>query len=79
VEEWPEAADLPHYKLIKNASTYTSQLREKFNRFPSDAVDLLDGLLCLIPAKRPTAAEALRNPWLESGDKARPLALHGGS
>ena len=29
----------------------------------------------MVPSRRPTAAEALQNPWLESGDRARALAL----
>lgn len=71
-EKWPGCSTLPH---IKQGSSWrwpaTSSLREKFPRVSYGDVlalsdvgyDLLGRLLEMDPAKRISAAEALKHPW----------------
>lgn len=61
---WPEVKYLPGFKTLK-PKTCRRTLMDAFNRtIPSLALDLFNNMLCLNPAKRITAEEALKSNWI---------------
>ncbi|GLD92581.1 hypothetical protein PINS_up001140 [Pythium insidiosum] len=62
-ENWPDFKKLPGAKDLVLDEKYVRPLRERFKNFPPHAVDLLEKLLTLDPAKRITAAEAMDHDY----------------
>ncbi|KAH8609801.1 Protein tyrosine kinase Protein kinase domain [Trypanosoma vivax] len=63
-ESWPTATTLPDWGKVEFEPKPRKQLADFFPEAPESALDLLQGLLCLDPAKRLSAAKALRHPYL---------------
>jgi cyclin-dependent kinase 12/13 len=66
-ETWPEAKKLPWYHDVAPQKVYKPRLREVFKDFPPSALNLIERLLCLDPARRLSAADALDSDffWTE--------------
>jgi len=69
---WPEVIHLPGFQSLKPKKQYSRRVREHFSSpligMPPSALDLLDGMLALDPAKRLSAKEALEGDWLRGVD-----------
>jgi len=69
---WPEVIHLPGFQSLKPKKQYSRRVREHFSApllgMPAPALDLLDGMLALDPAKRLSAKEALEGEWLRNVD-----------
>ena len=64
---WPAISSLPWYHLIKPKQHYPSHFRKYFGKwFSHDALDLLERMLQLDPAKRVSANEALNDAYFQS-------------
>eukprot|EP00727_Mastigamoeba_balamuthi_P002725 m51a1_g1245 putative protein (340) ;mRNA; r:160-2263 len=66
LETWPDVANLSLWSSAKLLRTYPGHLRDHLKALPSDAVDLIAGLLQVNPAARLSAAQALECAWLRS-------------
>uniref|UniRef100_G0UPL7 [RNA-polymerase]-subunit kinase n=1 Tax=Trypanosoma congolense (strain IL3000) TaxID=1068625 RepID=G0UPL7_TRYCI len=63
-ESWPTATALPDWGKVVFEQKNPCALAEFFPTVPGTALDLLQGLLCLDPAKRLSADDALCHPFL---------------
>ncbi|GAA5825334.1 hypothetical protein JCM11251_006940 [Rhodosporidiobolus azoricus] len=71
IENWPGLYDLPWYELVKPKEVLPSRLRETFSKWLTPAgLDAAEQMLCLDPAGRPTADEALRLPYFTTEEPA---------
>lgn len=72
-QTWPSVVYLPLWNTYnKSTKPYKRCLRERFHYIPKGALDLLDAMLCLDPAKRITAEEALKSEWLQNSTMSPP-------
>ena len=59
---WPEVIHLPGFQQLKPKKQYRRRVREDFSLLmPAPALELLDGMLALDPARRVSARQV---PWL---------------
>ncbi len=64
---WPDVIHLPGFASLKPKKHYKRRLREEFTALmPEQALNLLDNMLALDPAKRISANEALNCDWLRN-------------
>jgi serine/threonine protein kinase len=67
--------NLPHWATFRPKVTYARRIKEKFSYMPKSALELLDVMLCLDPAKRITAEQALNCEWLKNMSNMSPPKL----
>lgn len=79
---WPTMVELPWYELVRPKSTLPNRFREGFRgKYLTDAgLDLAEQLLAYDPAKRVSAADALKSRYFteeEPGMEKPDLGEHG--
>jgi cyclin-dependent kinase 12/13 len=62
-ENWPRAKELAWWDTLKPTKVYKRRVRDGYKDFPPEALDLVDRLLVLDPAKRISASEALDSDY----------------
>ncbi|KZS97696.1 Pkinase-domain-containing protein [Sistotremastrum niveocremeum HHB9708] len=75
---WPGVTDMPWYELVRPKEVLRNRFREMFNKWLSPCgLDLAEGLLTYDPAKRLTAADALKSPYfmIEKPEEQMPQGL----
>ncbi|XP_042021353.1 protein IMPAIRED IN BABA-INDUCED STERILITY 1-like [Salvia splendens] len=65
-DEYWRASRLPLASMFKPQQPYDSTLRERCAELPETAVDLIESLLAIQPAKRGTAASALQSEYFNT-------------
>uniref|UniRef100_A0AAV1TQ77 Cyclin-dependent kinase 2 homolog n=1 Tax=Peronospora matthiolae TaxID=2874970 RepID=A0AAV1TQ77_9STRA len=74
-ETWPGFFKLPGSDSFQMDDKYVCPLRKRFKNFPPHAVDLLEKMLQLDPAKRITAAEAMDHDYFWRVQTCKPRDL----
>ncbi|KAI7537560.1 serine/threonine protein kinase, CMGC family, CDC2/CDK subfamily [Hortaea werneckii] len=78
-ESWPGFKRLPNAKTLRLPPPSKAQtgsiIRSKFPTLTNAGVSLLNALLSLNPAKRPSAKEMLENPYFTEDPRPKPTAL----
>ncbi|KAL4161228.1 hypothetical protein PRNP1_001783 [Phytophthora ramorum] len=74
-DTWPGFFKLPNAESFQMDDKYVCPLRERFKNFPPHAIDLLEKLLQLDPAKRITAAEAMDHDYFWRVQTCKPRDL----
>ncbi|SPR01721.1 unnamed protein product (mitochondrion) [Plasmodiophora brassicae] len=72
-DTWPGFERTPWYEHMRPRKPRARQFDTAFADLPEDARDLLDGLLCLDPARRLTARQALQHAFF----RTEPLPITG--
>jgi len=62
---WKGAKDLPDFKKVSFKPTLKPNIQSLVPKAPQVALDLIDSLLTLDPARRPSAAAALTHPFFQ--------------
>ena len=63
---WPGVINLPGFANLKPKKTHRRKVREEFGSLmPPSALELLDRMLSLDPAKRISSSDALKCDWLQ--------------
>ncbi|HLD77833.1 MAG TPA: CDC2/CDK family serine/threonine-protein kinase, partial [archaeon] len=65
-ESWPEWTSSPWFRDARPATEYPRRFAQTFRDCSPLAVDLLERMLQLDPARRCSAAEALAHPWFQA-------------
>ncbi|KAE9987856.1 hypothetical protein EG328_001282 [Venturia inaequalis] len=77
-ETWPGFRRLPNARALRLPSKATSTgslIRSKFPLLTSSGADLLNSLLSLNPAKRPSAKEVLAHPWFTQDPRPKATSM----
>lgn len=78
-ESWPGFKRLPNARSLRLPSggkpSQGSLIRSKFPTLTNAGVDLLNALLALNPAKRPTAKEMLEHPYFREDPRPKPTSM----
>ncbi|RUS32532.1 hypothetical protein BC938DRAFT_475147 [Jimgerdemannia flammicorona] len=68
-ETWPAVVDLPWYELVRPKEKFENRFRETYaENLSPGALELLEALLSLDPAKRPSASQALQFDYFTKED-----------